>query len=253
MGATFNLSDQWTLPINLTSAQRLPTAEELLSNLSGSDELIPHLATSTIEIGNIELDQETANNFDIGLRYRNNSFSFNFALFYNQIDDYVFLEDSGQESAGIPIFNYQQKDATFKGFEADISYQVTDSSSDIWNYRLFTDSTKAELSNGDNLPRIPANRIGFDIGWLRGNWAVNLDYTHVSKQTKLAEFELPTNSYNDVSISANWVFTGPRTENLLFVKINNLLNEEIREHASFIKDISPRPSRSLISGIRISF
>ncbi len=82
---------------------------------------------------------------------------------------------------------------------------------------------------------------------------MNLDYIHVAKQNKLAEFELPTNSYNDVSFSANWVFSGAHTENLIFIKINNLLDEEIREHASFIKDISPRPSRSLSTGIRITF
>ncbi|MGJ8664443.1 MAG: TonB-dependent receptor domain-containing protein, partial [Marinicella sp.] len=55
LGATFDLNEQWTLPINLTSAQRLPAAEEYFSNQGGGDELIAHLATATIEIGNPDL------------------------------------------------------------------------------------------------------------------------------------------------------------------------------------------------------
>jgi iron complex outermembrane receptor protein len=228
LGATIDISENWTLPINYTSAQRLPTAEELFSNLSGAEELIPHLATSTIEIGNTQLKHETANNFDLGLRYRSKNIGFNFALFHNRIDDYIFLEDSGDRLDDIPVFLYQQKQATFKGFEADFSYQINDKFNNNWNYRLFTDRTKASLQNGDNVPRIPASRLGMNIDWLRGNTTINLDFIHVQKQDNISEFELPTNSYNDVSIGANWIIKHNKSESLFFLKINNLLDEEIR-------------------------
>ena len=39
----------------------------------------------------------------------------------------------------------------------------------------------------------------------------------------------------------------------LFAKANNLLNDEIREHASFLKDISPAGERSLVIGARADF
>lgn len=253
IGATLDLSEKWTLPINYTSAQRLPTAEELFSNQSGAEELIPHLATATIEIGNPHLNQETANNFDIGLRYRNNNLRVNLALFHNRIDDYIFLENSGEQLADTPIFLYQQKQATFKGYEADLTYQFNDRFKNTWNYRVFADATKATLEGGENIPRVPSNRIGMDMGWLRGDLALNLDFIHVRKQDRIAEFELPTNSYNDVRFGANWVITSNRSERWIFLKINNLLDEEIREHASFIKDIAPRPARSISTGIRMTF
>ena len=253
LGATFNLSDHWTLPVNFTSAQRLPTAEELFSNQSAAEELIPHLATSTIEIGNPDLNKETANNFDLGLRYRKNNLRINFALFHNRIDDYIFLENSGEQSADTPIFIYQQKQATFKGLEFDLAYQFNDKYDNTWNYRFFTDKTRASLKDGSNIPRIPGNRMGMDIGWLRGDFTINLDVVHVSKQDKVSTFELPTNSYNDVSFGANWIIKNSQTESLEFLKINNLLDEEIREHASFIKEISPRPARSISTGVRITF
>jgi iron complex outermembrane receptor protein len=38
-----------------------------------------------------------------------------------------------------------------------------------------------------------------------------------------------------------------------FAKANNLLNQEIREHASFLKDISPAGERSVLFGMRADF
>ncbi|MEZ5472519.1 MAG: TonB-dependent receptor [Marinicella sp.] len=253
LGATFDLNEQWTLPVNIASAQRLPTAEEYFSNQSGNEELIPHLATATIEIGNPDLEHETANNFDIGLKYRNQGFSFNAAIFYNQIDDYIFLRDSGLEVDETPIFNYQQQNATFKGFETDMAYQFEDNFNGQWNLRLFADYTTAKLNSGEYVPRIPAERLGAEVNWLKGNWSLGLNHTHVAKQNNLADFELPTNGYDLLDFSANWIHYGSRFETLVFVKAKNLLDEEIRDHSSFIKDIAPRPGRSLSTGFRLTF
>jgi len=38
-----------------------------------------------------------------------------------------------------------------------------------------------------------------------------------------------------------------------FARANNLLDEEIREHASFLKDIAPMGGRSLMIGLRGEF
>ena len=261
-GGTWELNDQWTMPINFARAQRLPTAEELFSNQSGAEELIPHLATGTIEIGNIDLTHETANNFDIGLRYRGDKWQFNVSWFYNKVNDYIFLqethednddEEEEEEHEEFPTFVYQQQNATFKGFEADLSLMLQDSFNNQWAFRVFADATTAKLSDGGYVPRIPANRLGMDINWTRGPWSVMWDYTHVERQNDLAEFELPTEGYGDMSLGINWIHFGSRAETLIFLKANNLLNEEIREHASFTKDIAPRPSRSISAGLRVSF
>ncbi len=253
LGATFDLNERWTLPVNLSSAQRLPTAEEYFSNQSGADELIPHLATGTIEIGNPDLTHETANNLDIGIRYRNEGFSFNASFFYNQIDDYIFLRDTGLEEEEVPVFVYTQQNSTFTGFEADFGYAFYDSFNNQWAFRLFADMTDAELNTGENVPRIPAERMGANLDWNQGSWAASLDYTHVSKQTTLASFELPTEGYNLLDLSVNWVHYTGQLETMIFVKGSNLLDEEIRDHASFIKDIAPRPGRSISAGFRLTF
>ncbi len=253
LGATFDLNDHWTLPVNITSAQRLPTAEEYFSNQSGSDELIPHLATDAIEIGNPDLEHEVASNFDIGLKYRNNGLSFNAAFFYNQIDDYIFLRNTGLEEEETPIFVYTQQNATFMGYELDLAYQFDDAYNNQWNFRIFTDATEAELNTGENVPRIPSNRFGGEINWLRGPWSVGIQHTHVTDQNDIASFELPTEGYDLLDLNVSWVNYHDRFETLVFLRADNLLDEEIREHASFIKDIAPRPGRSISAGFRLTF
>ena len=247
------LNDNWTLPINLSHAIRLPTAEELFSNQSGSSELIPHLATGTIEVGNKDLDEETANNFDIGLRFRKGAWSFNAAVYYNKMQDFIFLNPTGLEFEEFPIFEYQQQDATFKGFELEGSVEVTDSWSNQWTFSGLIDKTQATLDDGSYLPRIPAQRVGLNVGFNRNKWFSNLHFTHVNSQMDLAEFEIPTDSYNLLNFDINHVFYKNIIETTLFIKGSNLLNEEIRDHASFIKDIAPRPGRSLSAGIRVNF
>lgn len=253
IGATLNINRQWTMPINLTRAQRLPTAEELFSNRSGATELIPHLAAGVIEIGDINLKQETANNIDWGIKFRGEIMQFNLALFYNQVNDFIYLKNSGEEHEEVPIFHYRQADASFRGFETDFSWLLRDRFENQWLFKVFADSTRAKLKNGGNLPRIPSNRLGLGVNWTTGAWSFGLNWTHAQKQTRLAVNELPSNAYDDVDLTVNWLNQGQRLETLIFLKANNLLDEEIREHASFTKDLAPLPGRNLTLGLRLNF
>lgn len=252
LGANFQINDHWSLPINVSSAQRLPTAEELFSNQGDAPELIPHLATSLIEIGDINLEQETAINLDIGLKYRSEHVRFNFAWFYNQIDDFIFLRDSGTSFEDTPIFDYAQQNSTFTGFEADVEY-LLDVGNSQWGLQLFADTIDAELNTGDSVPRIPSDRFGMRIQWSHGPWSAGLKHTHVMKQNDVAALELPTNGYDLLNFNINWLHQGSRCETLLFLQGSNLLNEEVRDHASFIKDVAPKPGRSITAGFRLMF
>jgi iron complex outermembrane recepter protein len=40
---------------------------------------------------------------------------------------------------------------------------------------------------------------------------------------------------------------------LIFLKANNLLDQEIRNSTSFLREIAPEPAQSLELGIRMSF
>ena len=253
LGAAVKLTDRWTLPINLTSAQRLPTAEEYFSNQSGADELITHLATSLIEIGDLELTHEVANNLDLGIRYRSEQVRFDLALFYNQIDDFIFLRNTGTFFEETPIFEYDQRNANFTGYEVNFEYLLDLNANQQWRFKLFADGTRAELNTNEPVPRIPADRLGIGVNWSKDAWSVGLNHIHVREQNDLALLELPTEGYDWLDFNINWLYQGSSIETLIFLKGDNLLDEEIRDHASFIKDIAPRPGRSITAGFRMFF
>ena len=52
-----------------------------------------HLVTGRFEVGNTELESESANNIDLNLFYKNNNFSFRGNIFINDIDNYIYLQD----------------------------------------------------------------------------------------------------------------------------------------------------------------
>ncbi len=253
LGAVFKINENWTLPVHMTSSQRLPTAEEYFSNQGGADELITHLATSLIEVGDIDLTHETANNLDIGLKYRSEKIRFDLAVFYNQIDDYIFLRNTGMFDEETPIFQYSQQNSTFSGYELELEYLINSNNAQQWRFKLFADGTNAELNTGEPIPRIPADRLGFGINWSMRGWSAGLNYTHIMKQNDVADLELPTNGYDLLDLNISWLHQGPNVETLFFIKGNNMLDEEIREHASFIKDLAPRPGRSITAGVRLMF
>jgi iron complex outermembrane recepter protein len=104
----------------------------------------------------------------------------------------------------------------------------------------------------DYLPRISPLRLGSALEYQHNKWNAKLDVLHAFNQNNTATNELATDGYTNVSaLLAYKLPTKAHVE--LFAKANNLLNQEIREHASFLKDISPAGERSLLIGARADF
>ena len=102
------------------------------------------------------------------------------------------------------------------------------------------------------LPRITPMRLGAGLRYQLNGIGARLDVLHAFGQNRTAPSELKTDGYTDVSAMVRYKL--PAKFNVeLFAKAKNLLNQEIREHASFLKDISPAGERSLLFGLRADF
>ncbi|WP_223671068.1 TonB-dependent receptor [Kangiella shandongensis] len=266
-GTVWHIDDKWSLPINLAHAQRLPAVEELYSNAGNDEEhYVPHLATLTIEVGNPNLDKETANNIDIGLRYHTDDVHASVSLFHNQVSDYIYLahhegeaheeqhgdehEEHGEE---FPIFEYTQDDATFTGLEAEIDWTFGYEGDRYWKAGLFADYTRATLDKGGYLPRTPAKRLGGNIGFVEGDFSADFTAIKVDDQNQLAEDELPTEGYTLINMNFGYNIYFDNADLMLFLKGENMANTEIRDHASFLKDRTTRAGRTLSAGFRLTF
>jgi len=77
-----------------------------------------------------------------------------------------------------------------------------------------------------------------------------LDLTHSFSQTDVAPNELKTDDYTNLSLTVNYDL--PFGINA-FIKGDNLLDEEKRDHTSFMKDKTLMGERSFTLGITGSF
>lgn len=255
----YDVAESSNLMVGVSRSQRTPTVEELYSNVqAGScdvfadpEDFTLHAATNLLEIGNPNLDIETATNLEIGFRRFMGPVTGQVSLYRNEIDDYVYLNLSGEEFEEQTIARYTQQDATFTGIEGEIDFTLMDRGETAIELGVFGDLVRAKLDSGGDIPRIPAAKFGAELRYFGTDWSGHLHVTRVDEQDNVANVELPTDGYTLVSLYADYHLNlVGDTELKLFVRGDNLLDEEIRNHASFLKNFSPEPGRSITLGVR---
>ncbi len=261
LGLLLPLTEQWSLGLQSDYSQRAPVGEELYANGA-------HLATQSFEQGNADLDEESAINLSATLRFAAERLQFESTLYRAQFKDFIYQLDSGALADGLPLLVYTQGDANFTGLDAQADAVVRRWASGDLSVRATFDTVRARLDealpgSSNDLPRIPARRygVGIEAHWtLNETWeqlTVSVDYRQTANQNAVASFELPTDSFEDLSfyVGAD-LHLGRATRDTiatLFVQGRNLTDDEQRQHTSFIKDFAPAPGRSIEAGLRVSF
>tara|TARA_E500000331_G_C17077085_1_gene635236 strand:- start:149 stop:862 length:714 start_codon:yes stop_codon:yes gene_type:complete len=236
--------------------------EELFSNISSAscarpeddESLVPHAATSLLEIGKPDLDNETASNLEFGYRFTSDRLNGEVGAYHNMIKDYIYLELTGEEVDEQLIAQYRANDATFSGLEAKLAFNLIEQDNYGLDWSVFGDVVHADFDDGGNVPRIPPAKVGMEFELFGDNWTVHLHATRFMEQDSVGEFELATEGYTSVSVHADYHWAlGNDAELKVFAKGNNLLDEEIRNHASFIKNFAPDAGRGFTIGLRFSY
>ena len=269
-GATWSYHDGYELGFGISRSQRAPSLEELFSDG-------PHLASNTFEIGDPTLDDETSLNFDLYWRKVSGPLTVQANLFYNQIDDFVFLNENDLNHDGIAdrvdadfngnpaeilppdeeeqllLVNHVQEDADFWGFELEARYRLLDSHRGTVHARVWTDYVSGELDAGEDLPRITPLRYGGSLDWRWEPWYGAIDVMRVTKQEDTAPLETDTAGYTLLTLRADYTLPIGRRDVTLFARGTNVLNEKARRHTSFLKHLAPLPGVSALVGLRATF
>ncbi|MDT8438996.1 MAG: TonB-dependent receptor [Wenzhouxiangellaceae bacterium] len=245
-GAIWKLSDDWQTSLNWSRSERAPTQEELFADG-------PHVATQAFEIGDSTLGEEVSNNIDLGLHGDLGPVHFRLDLFYNDIDDFVFLANTDEIEDGLPVQLWSQADAEFYGLEFEASVRQDLGAEGELEWRFFTDTVQADIDAGNgNVPRLSPTRIGAGIDWHRGPMRANLQYYRAMERSDVAEFETETSGYNMLDLNLVYALDLERTRVEFFLKGSNLLDETQRAHTSFLKEFAPLPGLNLSGGIRVA-
>ena len=255
----YDISENANTFIGLTRASRTPSVEELFANVdnlscgrpSDDEMLVLHAATNLLEIGNPNLAPETSNNFEFGYRLFADRVTGEISVYANQIDDYIYLNVNGSEFEEQLIGQYEARDAEFRGVEGRVIFNVLASDRFSMNWSLTGDVVNAEFDAGGKVPRIPAAKLGTKLEFFGEQWTVHAHAFKVSQQDDIGEFELATDGYTLLSVYADYHWDISDSGELkLFLRGDNLLDEEIRNHASLLKSYAPEAGRSFRIGLR---
>ncbi len=258
LGALWAFTPGYALGATGSIAQRAPSAEELYSGGM-------HHPTETYDKGDARLNKETSNNIELSLQKTSDSLRWRANLFQNKIKDFIYgalggdvCQDSGLPTDGVCDAvrerSFRQGDATLRGYEADLSYNLYEHG---WYGRAFLDSTRGKLDELGNLPLQPASRTGVTIGYQDAIWRSSLTVLHANAQNRIASpdisEETATRAYTRVDASISRVQRFGTTDLTWFLLARNLLNEEIRLSTSLLKDYVPQAGRNLMVGVRARF
>ncbi|MDI1307882.1 MAG: TonB-dependent receptor [Methylotenera sp.] len=266
-GVLYSLEHNWSWTGNLAHTERAPTYNELFANG-------PHFATGQYEVGDSNLALEKSNGIDTQIRWKTEKRSFSIGAFYTKFSNFLSLANSGNQRGAdgeinpiedplnpgstlageeiIPEARITGVKANFKGFESEAKFRVYENHGNL-DLKLRGDYVRATNSDtGQPLPRIAPLKIGVGLDYRLVRFGARLDILHAFEQDRKGPEELSTSAYT--SVNTSFTYQLPSKFHLeAFAKINNLLDEEIREHSSFLKDIAPMGRRSLLIGLRGEF
>ena len=198
VGAFLRPAEGWFLGISGSRTSRAPSEEELFSEG-------PHPATQQFEVGDAGLDEEISYSLDATAHYSGGPWSVDLHAFAVKYDGFIDLRASADVDAesGFRVYRFVQTDATFYGAEAEASYRLWQDGERSFRLEGAADYVRGETDLGAP-PRIPpwsaTGRAVFEGGW----WTGKLELRQVGGQSRVAQYELPTDGYRmlNASISA---------------------------------------------------
>jgi iron complex outermembrane recepter protein len=267
-GGVYEYGDGYAVGFSGAHSQRAPSIEELFANG-------PHLASNTFEIGDAGLGEETSMNVDVFWRKSDGRLRFDFTLFYNDIEDFIFLASNDENGDGVAdrvepdfldtgfvvnddegllLVNQRQTDARFWGFEFEAELGLFEDARGLLDFRIWTDYVEAQFEDDRRVPRIPPLRYGAGLAWTRGPAYAGFSVVQVTDKDDTAPLETDTDGYTMVNLHAGFTVSfGDAGEITFFARGTNLADERARRHTSLVKDLSTLPGISGVLGIRARY
>ena len=263
-----------SLNLAMTRSQRAPQVQELFSNGY-------HDATRTYELGDPLLQMETSYNLDLGYKFKTQWMRAELDLFNNWANNYIYQQRTGEfvpqgfiptlgnalttanaacqtgltAGACTPVTASMQGNAIFRGYESKLVFPVAEPWHGALDLTLFSDYTHGSfVTTGAAVPRMPPLRFGFQLDYIQNKWSGNLRFTRAQAQDRPGVNDTPTSGYYLLGIGAEYQMSAFHDSKvMLFLKGNNLLNENIRNSVSYLRNFAPEPGRGVSIGIRINY
>jgi iron complex outermembrane receptor protein len=231
LGGMYQLNSNLTFTSNLGTAWRPPNVNELFSQGL-------HHGAAAVEIGNAELATEKSFKWVNSLEYEGKRATLELTGYTNQIQDYIFLNPTGQTFVSLRgtfnVYEYLQADAFFYGVDLSGTYQFSDH---------FNGYAKGSIIRAKNteinsfFPFIPSDRMDWGLSYEFGKDPerqnrLTLSQVLVAQQSREPDFDLAPAppGYTLVNLGFAKKIQLFQHDFSVGVQVNNLLNTEFKEY-----------------------
>lgn len=233
LGATYTLNHKLIFRANVAKAYRVPNLSELTSNGTHGNRY---------ETGNPDLTSQDAWETDLSAHYHGVFASFDAAIFYNRINDYIFIAPTNEVTDDdVPVYKFSQTNAKLYGAEAGLHIHPEPLP---WLHFKGTWSTvTGKKDNDDYLPFIPAGKFRYEVRASKNKMGVIIHPTvkisalTALKQDHQAATETPTDGYTIVNATINGNFNIWEQALELTLAINNIFDTQYYDHLSTLKPL----------------
>lgn len=258
--ALWDITKQHQLSLAFTQSQRAPQIQELFSKGV-------HEATRSYELGDAGLNKEVSYNLDLGYRFNADWMTAELDLFHNWVNDYIYQQQTNAvfnedleaveavcSGTCLPILQSAQANAIFRGFEAKTKFPLMANSYGDLDLTLFGDYTRGTFNQGGDVPRMPPLRYGLQVNYVKNDLSADVRLTRGEAQTRVGDNQANTPSYVLLNLGAQYhIASYDDADVMLFAKAKNLLNDNIRNATSYLRNFAPEPGRSAEIGVRVDY
>jgi len=257
IGLKYHFSEILSMQYNLGWASRAPEVNELYSGGL-------HQGVGGIEEGDPNLGQEYSLKHTLSvLGYVRNNFFVEALVYYQQIDNYIFLNPQDEFRLTIrgafPVFRYEQTNARLYGFDFSTTYSISESVQFLLKYAFLKGD---DLSNGIPLNYMAPNNLFTELQWGFHNWGswqkpeIRLNGRYVFEQTHILESQdylVPPEAYFLLGMraSAEKQFSKYRLQT--YVRVENMLNTTYRDYLNRQRYFADDLGLNVVLGFNFSF
>jgi iron complex outermembrane receptor protein len=231
-GLKIDLLENLYARINLASGFRAPNLAELASNGV-------HEGTNRYEIGNSDLNNEQNFQIDTSLEFKNEHFEVFANVFYNNINQYIFIQPTDQIIEDNIVYIYTQDNAKLYGGEFGLHFHPHPL--DWLHLSSSFETVTGKQLNGDFLPLQPANslsntlKIEFDTLGVFQKPFFSTTYKNTFKQNNISDFETPTDGYNLLNMTIGTEIKILKIDTRIGIQAINITDEAYVSHLSRLK------------------
>ncbi|OUR86373.1 TonB-dependent receptor [Cycloclasticus sp. 44_32_T64] len=232
------LSSELTAEIGFARKTRSPSYQERY--LWSAQEATGGLADNRTYIGDVNLDPETAYQFEAGLEYAANGFYVAPRAFYHRVNDYIQGKEifgttanmvKGMMSGDSIVLQFTNVDAELYGMDVEWGYEMSG------DWRL--DGTVSYVrgrqrdNGGDNLYRIAPLNARTQLTYAQDSWSVATEVEMYSAQNDVADYngEMKSAGYGLLHLRGE---TQPIAGLNIGLGVENVLGKDYADHTAAI-------------------